>query len=557
MIAKYDIDPDDFYFANTLNAAAVTALPEEVNGKNRLDSEKKLKSNLYLCIGDEAQRIFKARKPTVNIKTVRYPRVLDEMQSVFQRERNVTHEQGLFYRRKQRETETFEKFHAELSALAGRCDFPNAAENVRDIFIMNMRESDCQRELSRSTKLPEEVYRIALSYERAERAYKSYTGKPASTAPAISIKQEPVSNIRRGQGFFRGRGRGGRGGYTQGSSSSGGSGNNRRCYNCDAPNFTLDHIASCPAKGATSNSCRKLGHFELEEVLTNGEDEDEHHQSTQNVNDLNEEPVSWVNQQGSGKNESMTSGLDDYMVMSIKRKKNETELKIPGARVQVEVSGKRMWLWIDSGSPVTIFSIKDLKTALGKANIQLQPSKDEFLDYNNNRINILGKVTVMISLNGWAAPAQSVSNIRKSSVNPGAQSDGHPGPRVSPTKESDGITGEGISQEEEEYDELQTYFCKLYPNLFTRIGKIRNAKVRAEFFKSLRPVQQKGHRVPISLQDKVDKEIHRLINEGHIVKRQECSDKYFVSPIVITVEKRWKYKISAGIKRIEQAGTQE
>ena len=203
MIAKYDIDPDDFYFASTLNAAAITALPEEVNGKNRLDSEKKLKSNLYLCIGDEAQRLFKARKPTVNIKTV-----LDEMQSVFQRERNVIHERGLLYGRKQRENETFEKFHAELSALAGRCDFANKAENVRDIFIMNMPESDCQRDLSRSTKLPEEVYRIALSYERGERAYRSYTGKPASIAPAISKKQEPVKNIRRGQGFFRGRGRG-------------------------------------------------------------------------------------------------------------------------------------------------------------------------------------------------------------------------------------------------------------------------------------------------------------------------------------------------------------
>ena len=42
--------------------------------------------------------------------------------------------------------------------------------------------------------------------------------------------------------------------------------------------------------------------------------------------------------------------------------------------------------------------------------------------------------------------------------------------------------------------------------------------------------------MPISLQDKVDKEINRLINEGHI-KLQECSDKYFVSPIVITVKK--------------------
>ena len=372
MIAKNDIDADDFYFASTLNAAAITALSEEVNGKNHLDSEKKLKSNLYLCIGDEAQRIFKARKPTVNIKTERYLRLLDEMQNVFQRERHVTHERGLFYGRKQRENETFEKLHAELSALAGRCDFANAAENVRDFFIMNMRESDCQRELSRSTKLPEEVYRIALSYERGERAYKSYTGKPTSSAPAISIKQEPVNNIRRGQGFFRGRGRAGRGGYTQGSSSTGGSGNNRRCYNCHAPNFTLDHIASCPAKGATCNSCRKLGHFEQTcRGIRSGTNQWRGRGRVglvreENINELNEDPVSWVNQQGCGENESMTSGSDDYMVMSIKRKKNETELKIPGARVQVEVSGKKMWLWIDSGSPVTIFSMNDLKTTLEK-----------------------------------------------------------------------------------------------------------------------------------------------------------------------------------------------
>ena len=69
MIAKYNIDPDDFYFARTINAAALAALAEDVNGKNRIEAEKKLKSNLYLCIGDEAQRIFKARKPAVKVKT--------------------------------------------------------------------------------------------------------------------------------------------------------------------------------------------------------------------------------------------------------------------------------------------------------------------------------------------------------------------------------------------------------------------------------------------------------------------------------------------------------
>ena len=123
MIAKYNIDPDDFCFARTINAAAIAALAEDVYGKNRIEAEKKLKSNLYLCIGDEAQRIFKDRKPAVNVKKERYRQILDEMQNVFKFERNVTHERGLFYGRKQRENETFEKFHAELSALAGRCDF--------------------------------------------------------------------------------------------------------------------------------------------------------------------------------------------------------------------------------------------------------------------------------------------------------------------------------------------------------------------------------------------------------------------------------------------------
>ena len=117
------------------------------------------------------------------------------MQNVFQRERNVTHERGLFYGRKQRENETFEKFQAELSALAGRCDFANAAENVRDIFIMNMRESDCQRELSRSTKLPEEVYRKFQTY-RLKNGFYGLTSMPAEFQKVIDnlIKEFPQAN---------------------------------------------------------------------------------------------------------------------------------------------------------------------------------------------------------------------------------------------------------------------------------------------------------------------------------------------------------------------------
>ena len=86
------------------------------------------------------------------------------MQQIFKRDRNIAHERGLFYGRKQKDNEAIEKFHAELSSLDGRCDFANAAENIRDIFIMNRRESDGPRELSRSKKPPEEVHRIGSRY---------------------------------------------------------------------------------------------------------------------------------------------------------------------------------------------------------------------------------------------------------------------------------------------------------------------------------------------------------------------------------------------------------
>ena len=74
-------------------------------------------------------------------------------------------------------------------------------------------------------------------------------------------------------------------------------------------------------------------------------------------------------------------------------------------------------------------------------------------------------------------------------------------------------------------DPWQQYFSKLVQKIFTRIGKIRNYKVQAEFFKNLVPVQQKGRRVPVSLQDKMDKKIDKLLAQRHIEKLQEYSHR--------------------------------
>ena len=101
-----------------------------------------------------------------------------------------------------------------------------------------------------------------------------------------------------------------------------------------------------------------------------------------------------------------------------------------------------------------------------------------------------------------------------------------------------------IMEMDEDLDDWQRHFSKQFNHLFHRVGLIRKYKVQAEFFKNLIPIQQKCRRVPLTLQEKVDKEIEKLLEQGHIQKLEDCSHKYFVSPIVITVKKDGSVKLA-------------
>ena len=179
------------------------------------------------------------------------------------------------------------------------------------------------------------------------------------------------------------------------------------------------------------------------------------------------------------------------------------------------------------------------------------PEDDEFRDYGNNPLRLLGTMNVSLETNGWVTEAKIkvIGGNRPSIIGRdlmpilGLQivqrtpeekemsvQEEHPGPET--------------TSEEDSLDPWQTYYSKQFNNLFHRVGKIKNYKVHADFFETLTPIQQKGRRVPITLQDKVDKEISKLLQQGHIEKLEECSDKYFVSPIVITVKKDGSVKLA-------------
>ena len=83
-----------------------------------------------------------------------------------------------------------------------------------------------------------------------------------------------------------------------------------------------------------------------------------------------------------------------------------------------------------------------------------------------------------------------------------------------------------------------------FKEIFTRQGRAKNHRVHSVFKDPLVPLQEKGRRVPIHIQENVGWEIKKLIKEGHIVKLNKCTSDSFVAPVVITAKKDGSIKLA-------------
>ena len=173
-------------------------------------------------------------------------------------------------------------------------------------------------------------------------------------------------------------------------------------------------------------------------------------------------------------------------------------------------------MWIDSGSPISIFTINELRRTLGAAGIRFQEVKtqdQELRDYGNNPVKLLGTMKVELASNGWSTLAviKVIGGARPSIIVRHLMS--HLGLHLEQRKLGQELMSiqETVGDKgESQLEKWQDYFCKLFSNIFSRMGKIRNYKVQTEFLNNLIPIQQKGLRVPITLQDKVDGEIDKF-----------------------------------------------
>ena len=88
--------------------------------------------------------------------------------------------------------------------------------------------------------------------------------------------------------------------------------------------------------------------------------------------------------------------------------------------------------------------------------------------------------------------------------------------------------------------------------LFDRQGESKNHTLYTKFKYPLCPIQEKGRRIPIHIQNKVQSELEKLLAEGRIKKMDKCTSDCFIAPIVITVKKYNSIKLALDAKPINR-----
>ena len=176
----------------------------------------------------------------------------------------------------------------------------------------------------------------------------------------------------------------------------------------------------------------------------------------------------------------------------------------------------------------------------------------KFVDYNKQPISILGALKTNLRSAGWEVKgATFLVSERKTRCIMGLDLQGQVGIVTTQKPAPKELTRFDVLMCEHSEGWKGKFFTQ-FKNLFERQGISKNHIVSSKFKYPLCPIQEKGRRIPIHIQDKVEKEIEKLLTDGHITKLDKCTSDCFIAPIVITVKKDDSIKLAMDAKPINR-----
>ena len=255
--------------------------------------------------------------------------------------------------------------------------------------------------------------------------------------------------------------------------------------------------------------------------------------------------------------------MDELSVMAIsesfeiKNTKTISEDNLNGYIVKLETNTTELFAIADSGSPMSFLHEKTAqrlqqndKTAVFK-NIPPEDTARNLACYNGESIHPKGRLIVTIESGGWkvqTTPFVKVDDQKANIIGRNLL------PRIGIKLVQDKQTQKVLTEQrsDESSHEIKQRVKDNFQQLCVRTGKSKHHVMKTQFNRDFEPIQQKGRRIPIHLQERVEVELNNLIDQKHIIKLDKCSDKQFISPIVITVEKDQTVKLALDSKKINK-----
>ena len=377
-------------------SASIKSETKKFNGMRLEEADKKLRSVLYLALGNEGKRIFGQKFTKVKILQISFKEFWDFLAIAFVSKTNVTFERHKLLNRKQRDRESLEQFWGALAEMAKKCDIAAGEEEwIRDIFINNMKNYDIQRKLLTETLPPREALNVALIDEKEILNHLKLTNNFKSNGSSVhkshshfNVKREPTLNIEK----------------------------TNNCMKCGGI-FSKSHLAVCPAKDTTCTSCKYKGHFtrlcrsrRKNVSIVNSQMIDNTDFNPSDISDVNLDHVdreycgvinAWL--------ESGQSENDNYSVLNVTTIFDEDGKELKkllniglGKENQVILN-----IQVDLASPAS-FLKKNVSHELKLRDpyLKIYPvdkaTKDLYCGFTDNAINICGKVILLIFSNGWS-----------------------------------------------------------------------------------------------------------------------------------------------------------
>ena len=411
-----------------------------------------------------------------------------------------------------------------------------------------MQDGEIQRESLKETRTAKKALEIAMNIEMGIQNQLKISGTSALTITNEKITSSSVNNVQ--------------GSWNRSRPSTNQFVKPTICPNCGY-GWSASYRQNCPARGKNSKICGIANHFAKvcrkpkhpykPKPRVNNVDDSVSEAATVGTSATAAEQVNNIDRllqkQGfyDANYDSDYDDNDDNCVATISIKSDIREVE--PVNLDICVGNTKTKALVDSGSVCTIINKSLAKTVVSecKGSYWVQsPEMHDLKTFSNDMIKIVGVINTLIHCNEWIATGVDVTVVE----------DGY---RPIIGRDLFSKLGFSLTQLKQVaiIDQNQCLIKKQiefdFPGLITRIGKSFKHSVKSTVYKQFTPTHQKVRRVPINLKPLVNAELKKLLDEKHIIKFNSCSDKNFISPIVITVKRDKTVKLALDSKILNKS----